>query len=90
MYKFTEKGLEKVYSFIAECEAKRKEILDAGKDTANETNLPTEEAILDDLEFTGVDEDGEYYNGWGVTDRYDSDEPLSLTLGTDFVTEEGR
>lgn len=89
MYKFTEKGLEKVRGFIAECEAKRKEILDASKDTADETNLPTEEAILDDLEFTGIDEDGEYYNGWGVTDHYDSDGPLSLTLGTDFVTKEG-
>ncbi len=89
MYKFTEKGLEKVRGFIAECEAKRKEILDAGKDTADETNLPTEEAILDDLEFTGIDEDGEYYNGWGVTNHYDSDGPLSLTLGNDFVMEEG-
>lgn len=44
-YILTEKGREKVTWFIKECAAKRKEILDAGIDTADDTNLPTEEAI---------------------------------------------
>ncbi len=87
-YVLTESGEKKVKWFITECAEKRKEILDAKLDTADETTLPTKETILADLEFTGVDSDGEYYNGWGVTDNYDSDEPLSLTLGTDFVSSE--
>lgn len=39
----TETGKRKVAGFILECTAKRKEILDADLDTADETNLPTEE-----------------------------------------------
>ena len=57
-----------------------------GKDTAEETNLPSEEVILSDLNFgVGVDEDGDYYNGWGVTDHYNADTILGLSLGKDFV-----
>lgn len=64
-YILTETGKEIVAAFIAECVAKRKEILDAGKDTADETNLPSEEAVLADLNGgVGVDEEGDYYNGW--------------------------
>ena len=78
-YVLTETGKEIVAAFIAECVAKRKEILDAGKDTAEET-------ILSDLNFgVGVDEDGDYYNGWGVTDHYNADTILGLSLGKDFV-----
>jgi len=85
-YVLTETGKEIVAAFIAECVAKRKEILDAGKDTAEETNLPSEEVILSDLNFgVGVDEDGDYYNGWGVTDHYNADTILGLSLGKDFV-----
>lgn len=85
-YVLTETGKEIVAAFIAECVAKRKEILDAGKDTAEETNLPSEEVILSDLNFgVGVDEDGDYYNGWGVTDHYNADTILGLSLEKDFV-----
>ena len=38
-----------------------------------------------DVNFTEIDEDGCYWNGWGVTDDYDSDYPISLELGKDFV-----
>lgn len=66
--------------------AKRKEILDAGKDTADETYLPTVEGILSDLNFgVGIDEDGDYFNGWGVTDHYNADDVLGLRIGEDFV-----
>ena len=88
-YELTETGKEKVAYFITECAAKRKEILDTGLDTADETNLPTEEAILSDLnDGVGVDEEGDYYNGWGVTDHYDSDGALGLSIGEDFVDTE--
>lgn len=85
IYILTEHGENKIHHFLAECIAKRKEILDAKLDTADETTLPTKEAIMDDLLLVGIDSDGEYYNSWGVTDNYNSDSPLSLTLGIDFV-----
>ncbi len=84
-YKLTESGKEICNTFIAECEAKKKEILDAGKDTCDETQLPTISDILDDIEYQGLDEDNQYFNGWGVTDHYDADNILSLTYGKDFV-----
>ncbi len=85
MYKLTDRGKRVVSQYISELKAKRKEILDAGKDTADETNLPTVDDIISDIEWTGVDEDGSYLNGWGVTDNYDSDYALELKLGRDFI-----
>ena len=68
-YGFTDEGRKRINLFIKECEAMRKEILDAGIDTANETTLPTAQDILDDINNgVGVDEENEYYNSWGVTD----------------------
>lgn len=85
-YKLTKTGLDKVNAFIRECEAKRKEILDAGKDTADETTIPSVDDIISDITYgEGVDEDGDYYNLWGVTDNYNSDYPCALTKGVDFV-----
>ena len=88
MYTLTEVGRKKVEIFIRECEAKRKEILDAKIDTADDTELPTVKDIVADLNDIDLDIDidgnAEYYNGWGVTDSYDSDYPLSLELGIDF------
>lgn len=85
-YILTEKGKKEVVHFLRECEAFRKELLDAGKDTADDTNLPTEEGILDDI-GEWIDEDGYYVNGWGVTDNYDL--PFSLQEGEDFISEDG-
>ena len=84
-YELTENGRKEIHNYLEELKAKRKEILDAGKDTAEETNLPTEEEIFEDLLSIGFDEDGEAYNGWGVTDNYDSDRAITLTLGKDVV-----
>lgn len=61
---FTKNGKIKVDIFIAELKAKRKEILDAGKDTADETVIPDAADILDDIEWS-VDENGEYCTTWG-------------------------
>lgn len=86
MYILTEKGKQEVKHFIRECEAKRKEILDAKLDTADDTELPTEEDILADLNCgIGLDEDMDYYNGWGVTDNYNADNCCILRYKTDFV-----
>ena len=84
-YVFTASGYRTAKRFIAECAAKRKEILDAGIDTADETELPTTQCILDDVnESIGLDEDNEYYNCWGITDHYNSC-PLSLIVGEDLI-----
>ncbi len=88
-YILTEAGKKKVAWFINECAAKRKDILDARLDTADDTNLPTEEDIVSDLNYgVGVDEDGDYYNCWGVTDNYDYDSVLGLHINEDFVEAE--
>ena len=81
--RFTEMGKEKIRVYIIELEAKRKEILDAGLDTADETNLPDEEDILSDIEF--FEEGNEYYNNWGVTDNYNGDDALYLKRGEDYI-----
>lgn len=86
MYVLTAHGREIVDDYIRNCAAKRKEILDAGKDTADETYLPTAEGILSDLNFgVGVDKEGDYFNSWGVTDHYNADDVLGLHIGEDFV-----
>lgn len=79
----TETGKKTVKWYIEELKAHRKEILDAGKDTADDTRLPTEEDIIADIEmWEGEDEN--YCNGWGVTDTYDH-APLSLEYNKDFI-----
>lgn len=88
MYRLTDKGIKKCEQFITECNAKRKEILDARKDTAEDTDIPTVEDIESDINTFGVDEDGDYYNSWGVTDHYNSDTPIGLTLDIDFIEED--
>ncbi len=83
-YSLTEQGRRNVNQYIRELKSKRKEILDAGIDTAEETNLPTQKEIEEDINFIGIDADGEYVNGWGVTDNYDADSPILLKIGRDF------
>ena len=84
-YVFTVSGYRIAKRFIAECAAKRKEVLEAGIDTADETELPTTQDILDYVnESVGLDEDNEYYNSLGVKDHYNSC-PLSLTVGKELV-----
>lgn len=86
-YRLTERGERKVRDYILELKAKRKEILDAGKDTAD-FELPTIKDILSDMNWS-VQDFGEgyleYINSWGVTDNYNADFPLGLTIGADFT-----
>lgn len=84
-YVFTVNGYRTVKRFIAECAAKRKEVLDAGIDTADETELPTAQDILDDVNTgVGLDEENEYFDSWGITDHFNS-HPLSLFVGEDII-----
>lgn len=82
MVKLTELGKQEVNTYIREAEAKQKEILDARIDTADDTWLPNEDDILMDIEH--FEEDGEYCNGWGVTDNYNADYPLYLKRGVHY------
>ena len=90
MFVLTKKGRSEAKRYIKEMKAKRKEILDAGLDTADDTNLPTVEDIQADINLFGVDAENEYYNGWGVTDNYDTDYPLCLKYGEDFTINKDR
>lgn len=84
-YTYTPKGRWKACHFIRECEVKRKEILDSGIDTADETELPTAQDILDDVNTgVGLDEGNEYFDSWGITDHYSS-YSLSLVVGEDLI-----
>lgn len=79
----TAEGRRKCEAFLCKCQAQRKEILDAGKDTADNTVLPSIEDIeADILDF--LDANGDYYNCWGITNNYDSD-LLCLQINVDFV-----
>lgn len=78
----TKIGMQKYKAYIKELKAKRKENLDAGKDMADDTKLPTSDDICSDID--ALEEDGEYCNNWGVTDHYDGDYPLTLKRGIDY------
>lgn len=79
----TKQGKEKVAAYLKELKAKRKELLDAGKDTAYQTVLPDEEEIMEDIKAETID--GFYEGVWGVTDNECGDQPLTLYIGEDFT-----
>ena len=85
MYVLTERGKKKAATYISEMEVKRKKILEAELDTANETTIPSIEGIESDINAYDLDDDGEYFNSWGVTDKYNADYPLLLRLGDDIM-----
>lgn len=85
MYKLTDAGRQKAEHYISSLRAKQKEILTAGKDTADDVALPTVEAIEDDIEWC-EDDDGTSWNCWPVSDHYDADLPICLVKGVDYVT----
>lgn len=81
----TSNGRKIVKEYIANLEAKHEKILAAGKDSVNNTFVPT----LKDIETTILfyfDQDREthYCHSWAVTDHYDSDLPLILEDHKDF------
>lgn len=86
-YVLTEIGKKHAKFYIDELKEKRKEIIDACKDICEDTLLPDIEAIESDV--NAFAEDGEYFNNWGVTDHYDSDYPIGLKEGIDYIENEG-
>lgn len=82
--KITKQGKHAINAFISEITAKRNEILDARRDTANETTLPNMEDIICDIP-NFIDSDGDYINGWGCTDH--TDLAIHLTVGEDFLVD---
>ena len=84
----TENGLQQVNAYIRELWAKRIELLDAKKDTADDTEIATVADILNDIDEETTEEvDGvlEYVNIWPVTDNYEADYALRLEYGKDFT-----
>jgi hypothetical protein len=65
---YTESFFLSAMQFISEC---------AAKDTADDTELPDIEALVEDALFFGSDEDGLCFN---LTDNYDSDRPFVCTV----------
>lgn len=84
MYRLTEEGRRKAEQYIRSLHDKQKEILDTGKDTADDITLPTVEAIEDDIELC-EDDDGTSWNCWPVSDHYDADLPICLVKGVDYT-----
>lgn len=88
-YVLTETGRKKCEIYISELKAKRKEILDAGIDTANHTAVNfTPEELLEDLLGCPIDKNLEIRSEYGVTDHYDADYSICLKYGVDFREKE--
>lgn len=91
-YTLTEIGHKHVNDFLKECSAKRKEILDAGIDTACQTSLPTKADILLELnDGENIGGSGEYDSDWAVTDNTAEDfayVKCRLTYGIDYFIRE--
>lgn len=87
MFIMLKKGCEKINNYIKELEAKRKEILDAQKDTAENIHLPSAAEIREeaDILFDGSQIIELMYD---VTDHYEADRPLILEQSTDFIIKE--
>lgn len=91
-FRLTKHGKRLAEGYIRQLEEKKRMLIEAGKDTADETVLPTAEDILSDVSLTGINWDNPdgpcYYNWWQVTDDHDSELPILLKLGRDLVIED--
>lgn len=85
IYRLTVEGKTKAQRYINELIAYRKEILDAGLDTADDTPIPTLEDIECDINTFEDEEENEYCNCWGATDEYSLNKPLWLKYGEDYL-----
>lgn len=84
MYKLTDEGKKYVENYIYELQLKRKAILDAGIDTVNKVGFPTVDSVVEDLNDIGVNENGECYITFSITDTIPERYPLILKYGIDF------
>lgn len=81
----TDQGRTALTAYNAYLARLRDDIVAGGLDEVGTTQLPTEDDVVSDIRWTGWDEDGDYLDCWAVTDGYDSDVPLALRYGEDFV-----
>jgi len=82
---FTKEGKAVVKDFIANLAALQKEVVDAGKGTVGDVEIPTEEDILQDILFYEDDfENGIWYP---VAENSDYGEWLFLRLYEDYIWE---
>lgn len=88
IYRLTTEGKIKSQRYINELIAYRKEILDAGLDTADDTSIPTFEDIEYDIDTFEDEEENEYYNIWSVADDTSMNVPLCLNYGEDYLESE--
>ena len=84
-FTITKTGLNRISEFISDAEEKRQRLLDTGMDTAEEVDLPTVGDIINDIQTAYEPELRSYGHIWDVTDGYETDYPLALELGEDFV-----
>lgn len=85
IYRLTAGGKIKSQRYINELIAYRKEILDAGLDTADDTPIPTFEDIECDIDAFENEEDDEYYNSWSIADDTTMNMPLWLKYEEDYL-----
>jgi hypothetical protein len=87
-YELTQTGRRKVESYLEECEKKRNEILKSGIDTT--TEFITEVWKVSDVEFdlqnlANAEKEGEFNEGYLITDDIYFDYPLILKEGLDYI-----
>lgn len=76
-------GKSKVDDFIKHCRDKRDWLTSNCIDSADDTVLPSYNDIVSDIETFA--ENGEYCNYWAISDNENSDYPLIMVAGRDFV-----
>lgn len=86
-YVLTPTGEGKIKAYISEMNAKRKEILDAGIDEADDVSILSVDEIFEDLCADGMDADGDMWNTYAVTNQYDADSAILLSVDIDFLVD---
>lgn len=87
-YRLTAVGKVKAQEYIDYIAKERKKYLEEGWDTADDTDLPTFDAIECDIGVFDDEEEDEYCNCWPITDTYSTNEPLWLKYGEDYLESE--
>ena len=83
-YKLTTKGKEAVQNYINYVNEERQRLIQP--DEKNIDIMPlTEDSIIDDVNFTGVDENNIYWNNWPLTEDLDTNTPIVLRVGIEIV-----
>ena len=87
-YKLTQTGRRKVENYLKECKKKRNEILKSGIDTT--TEVIKQVWKVSDVEYdlqslANAEKEGEFNEGYLITDDIYFDYPLILKEGSDYI-----